>query len=145
MLNLSILASLFLTSFAAATIIPAQSEILLSSLILKTDLSLWLLLTVASIGNIMGSCVNWLLGRYLERFKNRKWFPVNQQSLEKAQDRYMKYGRWSLLLCWMPIIGDPITVIAGTMREKFLPFLCLVSIAKISRYAVIAFPIQFSN
>ena len=134
----TILSGLFITAFAAATIFPAQSEGLLAALILKGDISLGLLITVASVGNILGSCVNWLLGRYVETLKHRKWFPVSEAALERAQLRYGKYGRWSLLLSWVPVIGDPITVVAGIMKEKFIVFLALVSVAKIGRYLVVA-------
>jgi membrane protein YqaA with SNARE-associated domain len=136
--DISILFGLFIAAFAAATIFPAQSETLLAALILKTDVQLAVLIAVASGGNILGSCANWLLGRYIERFKDRRWFPVSLQALEHAQRRYQKYGRWSLLLSWVPIIGDPVTVVAGMMKEKFLVFLIFVSIAKIGRYFVLA-------
>ena len=97
-----------------------------------------MLVAVASVANILGSCLNWYLGVYIETFKNRRWFPVKEKSLMKAQDFYQKYGRWSLLLSWVPFIGDPLTVMAGVMKERFLVFLMLVSVAKIGRYVVLA-------
>lgn len=130
---------LFGIAFAAATILPMQSEAVLTGLLLKTDYAPWLLVGVASVGNVLGACVNWCLGRSIERFKDRKWFPVNAASLERAQVRYQRYGKWSLLLSWVPIIGDPITVMAGILKEKFLVFLLLVGIAKTGRYLLIAF------
>ncbi len=139
MSHTAILAGLFLTAFAAATIFPAQSETVLAALILQKDIAVWLLVAVASAGNILGSCVNWILGRYIETFKNRKWFPLKDGDLEKAQRHYRRYGRWSLLLSWVPFIGDPITIVAGAMKEKFAMFLLLVSIAKTGRYLVLAY------
>lgn len=139
MSHTAILAGLFLTAFAAATIFPAQSETVLAALIFQKDIAVWLLVAVASAGNILGSCVNWLLGRYIETFKNRKWFPLKGGDLEKAQRHYRRYGRWSLLLSWVPFIGDPITIVAGTMKEKFVVFLALVSVAKTGRYLVLAY------
>ncbi len=133
-----ILISLFLTAFTAATVFPAQSETVLAALLLHTAISPWILVTVASAGNILGSCVNWAIGRCAEIFKDRTWFPVSAASMERAQARYKKYGRWSLLLSWVPFIGDPITIAAGVMRENFWVFLMLVSIAKIGRYIVLA-------
>ncbi len=132
------LVSLFLVSFAAATIFPAQSEGVLATLILKTDIHAFILVAVASVANILGACLNWFLGVYVETLKNRKWFPVKEKSLERAKAFYKKYGRWSLLLCWVPFIGDPLTVMAGVMKERFLVFLLLVSVAKIGRYIALA-------
>lgn len=139
MQEVSILSGLFLAAFSAATLLPAQSEAVLAGLIIKTDVPVWLLILTASLGNILGSCTNWWLGRYIERYKNRTWFPVSEKSLLKAQGLYERYGRWSLLLSWVPFIGDPITVAAGLMKEKFLIFLIFVTLAKTVRYLVVAF------
>ncbi|WP_334187080.1 YqaA family protein [Noviherbaspirillum sp.] len=125
-------------AIAAATIVPAQSEAVLVGLLLAGKQSPWSLVLVASIGNIAGSCLNWLLGRYVERFRHRRWFPVKEKTLESAQAWYRRYGKWSLLLSWVPIIGDPITVAAGILREPFVVFLILVTIGKTSRYVVLA-------
>ena len=133
-----ILIGLFAIALLAATILPLQSEAVLTALLLQGDYAPWLLVAIASVGNTLGSCINWWLGTALERFKDRKWFPVSQKSLIKAQARYARYGRWSLLLSWVPFIGDPITVAAGLMKEKFSVFLVLVSIAKTGRYVAIA-------
>ena len=129
--------SLFFFSFLAATIIPFSSEVGLASLF-KLDLynSLFLLIS-ASMGNILGSCVNWYLGIYSRTLEREKWFPFKKKDLSKASSWFEKYGKWSLLLSWMPVIGDPITFIAGTMKTKFKIFILLVSISKISRYMVI--------
>lgn len=131
------LISLFLTAFIAATIFPAQSEALLVALLIKTEHAPWLLVAVATVGNVLGSCVNWALGRYIEHFKDRAWFPASPQALEKAQAYYHRYGKWSLLLSWVPLIGDPITVMAGVMREKLSAFVLFVLIAKCGRYIVV--------
>lgn len=74
------------------------------------------------------------MGLKIEKYKDKKWFPVSEKNLQKAQQRYQKYGYWSLLLSWVPIIGDPITLVAGLMRENFVRFLWIVSVAKIGRY-----------
>ena len=128
---------LFFTAFVAATILPLQSETVLTGLLLKTELQPWLLITVASIGNIAGSCVNWGLGRSIEKLKDKKWFPGSPEKLHQAQVYYNKYGFWSLLLAWVPLIGDPITIVAGMMRTNFLLFLLLVSLSKTGRYMVL--------
>ena len=138
MTALSAYLSLFLAAFLAATIIPAQSEGVLAGLLLTKDYPVWTLIAVASVGNTLGSLINWWLGRGIEHFKDRKWFPVKAKDLSKAQGWYARYGCWSLLLRWVPFIGDPITVAAGVMREKFLPFLLIVGAAKTLRYVFIA-------
>lgn len=131
-------AGLFLSAFLAATILPVQSEALLVGLILNQQYSVSLLVLLATAGNCLGSIVNWWLGRYLEKFQNKPWFPVKEHGLKRAQDFYQKYGWWSVLLSWVPIIGDPLTVIAGFMRMPFWPFLVLIILAKGGRYLVIA-------
>ena len=138
MIELSVYGGLFLVALLSASILPLQSEAVLVGLLLSDNYPVWLLLTVASIGNVLGSLLNWYLGKYLQRFQQRRWFPVKPEQLEKASRWYLKYGKWSLLLSWVPIIGDPLTVIAGVLREPFLPFLLLVTIAKVSRYLVLA-------
>ncbi|ANF82472.1 hypothetical protein A3K93_09885 [Acinetobacter sp. NCu2D-2] len=125
---------LFISAFGAATLLPLQSEAVLLALLAQAQDSVFVLIVVASIGNVLGSCVNWYLGLRIEHFKNKKWFPVSQKQLSKAQRLYQRYGFWSLLLSWLPIIGDPITLIAGLMKENFYRFLLMVSIAKIGRY-----------
>lgn len=138
MTDLAAYFSLFLAALVAATILPLQSEAVLVGLILADHQPLWALVVVASVGNVLGSAVNWLLGRGIERFRDRRWFPVGAASLERAQRWYRRYGKWSLLLSWAPIVGDPLTVVAGVLREPILPFLVLVTIAKTGRYLVLA-------
>lgn len=128
---------LFLSAFGAATLLPLQSEAVLVGLLLQAKHSAYLLLVVATVGNVLGSCVNWYLGLRIERFKDKKWFPVSEKNMLKAEKIYQKYGFWSLLLSWTPIIGDPITLIAGLMKENFWRFLFIVSIAKTGRYVFI--------
>ncbi|WP_441366016.1 YqaA family protein [Acinetobacter lwoffii] len=125
---------LFLSAFGAATLLPLQSEALLLGLLVQGKQHTVLLIAVASLGNILGSCVNWYLGLKIEHYKNKKWFPVSADKMLKAQKTYQKYGYWSLLLSWVPIIGDPITLIAGLLKENLVRFLLMVSIAKIGRY-----------
>lgn len=125
---------LFLSAFGAATLLPLQSEAVLVGLLAQMQYPVWLLVAVASLGNILGSCVNWRLGLKVEQYKNKKWFPVSEQKMLQAQGIYQKYGFWSLLLSWVPVIGDSITLIAGLLKENFVRFVVMVSIAKIGRY-----------
>ncbi|RUY21177.1 DedA family protein [Mesorhizobium sp. M7A.F.Ca.US.001.04.2.1] len=129
---------LFLTAFAAATVLPLQSEAVLAGLLLVGTHSPAALVLVATLGNVLGSVVNWFLGRGIDRFRDRKWFPVKPQAFDRAAARYRRYGRWSLLLSWVPIIGDPLTVVAGVLREPLWSFVAIVTIAKAGRYLVLA-------
>ena len=128
---------LFLSAFGAATLLPLQSEAVLVGLLLQAKHSAYLLLVVATVGNVLGSCVNWYLGLRIERFKDKKWFPVSEKNMSKAEKIYQKYGFWSLLLSWTPMIGDPITLVAGLMKENFWRFLLIVTFAKGGRYLFI--------
>ena len=99
----------------------------------------WLIVIVASAGNTLGSVVNWFLGRYIAHFEDRRWFPVSKAMILRTERWYRHYGQWSLLLSWLPLIGDPLTVVAGVLREPLPMFVLLVAIAKTARYlAVVA-------
>jgi membrane protein YqaA with SNARE-associated domain len=138
-MDIAVYGGLFISAFLAATIVPAQSEAVLLALTASGKYPVELLLMVASIGNVLGSILNWWLGCGIEHFRNKRWFPIKEKELVKAQDWYQRYGRWSLLLSWVPIIGDPITVAAGIMREKLWIFILLVTLSKTTRYFVIVY------
>ena len=132
-------AGLFAAAFLSATVLPFQSEVVLFGLLITEHYSWGLLVLVASVGNTLGSAANWLLGRLLARFEDRPWFPVKRVTIRRAEDWYHRYGRWSLLLSWLPFVGDPLTIVAGVLREPFPIFLAIVVIAKTARYfAVVA-------
>jgi membrane protein YqaA with SNARE-associated domain len=136
--DLAILGGLFVIAFVAATVFPAQSEAALVGLLVTGIHSPVLLVAVASLGNVLGAVVNWALGRGIESFRERKWFPVSRGSLDRATAWYGKWGRWSLLLSWAPIGGDALTVAAGVLREPLCSFVILVTMAKTARYVVVA-------
>jgi membrane protein YqaA with SNARE-associated domain len=138
MMTLSVYAGLFAVAFVAATVFPLQSEAALIALLLGGQQPVWALIAVASVGNVLGSVVNWVLGRGIERFRNRRWFPASPAALERAQRAYQRWGKWSLLLSWAPFIGDPLTVVAGVLREPLPIFLLLVTMAKAGRYVTLA-------
>ncbi len=129
-------ASLFLTAFLAATLLPAYSEVLFAGLLLEgyDPLALW---ASASIGNTLGSAVNWALAVFFLRFREHRWFPFKESTLGPAQRWFQRYGVWSLLLAWAPIGGDALTFVAGMMRVNFWVFLTLVAIGKAARYAAL--------
>lgn len=139
MITTEIYIGLFLSSFLSATILPGQSEIALTSLIILNNHSLSFLVFIASLGNVLGSLLNWFIGCKLERFKKKNWFPVTELQLKKASNWYHKYGKWTLLLSWVPFVGDPITIVAGIFRISIMHFILIVSFAKTMRYVFIAF------
>ncbi|MFJ4142939.1 YqaA family protein [Pseudomonas sp. NPDC089734] len=138
MFELTSYLGLFLAALGAATLLPMQSEAVLVGMLLSSRYAVPVLLAVATFGNVLGSAMNWLLGRSIERFRHKRWFPVSENRLQKARQSYLRYGYWSLLLSWVPIVGDPLTVIAGIMREPFWRFLLIVTLAKGGRYLVLA-------
>ena len=129
--------SLFAISFLAATILPFSSELTLAGLITTSNYDNLLLLIFASLGNVLGSIVNWALGFYSRNLTTKKWFPFKDKQIENSSKWFSKTGKWSLLFAWVPIIGDPLTLVAGLLRVKFIKFIFLVTIGKVSRYIVI--------
>ena len=136
-LDLSVYFGLFSVAFLAATILPAHSEVGLAGLILSGEYTIIFLILVASVGNTLGSVVNWFLGRGIERFQDKKWFPASPRQMAKATRWYNRYGRWSLLLSWVPLLGDPLTLAAGVLREPIVSFVIIVGIAKTIRYIAV--------
>lgn len=128
---------LFIAAVVAASLLPLQSEAILLALLIDASYPAWLVIVVASVGNVFGACINWYLGGKIEHYKDKKWFPVSEKNMLKAQKIYQKYGFYCLFLSWMPIIGDPITLIAGLLKENFMRFLWIVSLAKFGRYLFI--------
>jgi membrane protein YqaA with SNARE-associated domain len=100
--------------------------------------NLYLLIFVATLGNSLGACVNYFFGRKGEDYLEEKKV-LSKKSLDRAKNFFDKYGAWSLLLSWVPIIGDPITFIAGVLKYNFKYFLLLVTFAKFARYVVLAY------
>jgi len=129
---------LFLSAFLSATLLPGSSEAALVALLAADKGSTAALVAVATVGNVLGSCVNWLLGRFFASFRDRRWFPVGPRAYERAIDWYKRYGLWSLLFAWVPVIGDPLTLAAGVLRTDLRWFIPLVTLGKLARYLAIA-------
>ena len=128
---------MFASAFLAATVVPFASEITLAAAIAAGAAVPWLVV-VATLGNTLGAVVNWALGRFIERFHDRPWFPADARRLERAQAWFRRYGVWTLLLAWVPVVGEPLTVVAGAMRVGIVPFVMLVATGKGLRYVVFA-------
>ena len=118
---------LFITALISATLFPFGSEALLIYDI-KEGYNIYLLLFFATLGNSLGSVINYFLGLKGEEYL------LNEKYILKAKTYFDKYGAWSILFSWLPIIGDPITFVAGILKYDFKKFLILVIIAKFSRY-----------
>ncbi len=127
---------LFATAFGAATLLPFYSEVLLVAQ-LNRGLDPLLLWAFATAGNTLGAVVNWLIGWYLTHFVGRRWFPVRQAELDRAQRWFQRYGTWTLLFSWAPVGGDALTVVAGIMKVRLWVFLLLVTVGKGARYAAV--------
>ena len=131
--------SLFFFCLSLGTFFPFASETYLGTLLLSEKYNVFLLLSLASLGNILGSVISWIFGYFINFFLKKSWFPISKYLIQKATDIFKKYGKWSLLLSWIPFIGDPIAFAAGTFRYNILFFLIFVSIGKVARYLLIYF------
>jgi membrane protein YqaA with SNARE-associated domain len=120
-----------------ATIIPFGSEAYFITLLSLEKYNHFILFVVASVGNVLGSLFNWICGFYINFFIKKSWFPINNKIIDRGNKLFTKYGKWSLLISWFPLVGDPITFAAGTLRYPIIPFLVLVSIGKVGRYLII--------
>ena len=129
---------LFASAFLAATILPFYSEVVLFALLREGGDPI-LLTFVATLGNTLGAVVNWLLGRYLLHFQDRRWFYFSRAQIDRAQVWFQRYGFWSLLLAWAPVGGDALTLIAGIMKVRLWVFLVLVGSGKAMRYVSVVY------
>lgn len=136
--DLAALAGLFASALLAGSILPLQSEAVLTALLLNGQQPGWLLVAVASIGNIAGAATGYGLGRTANRFRDRRWFPLSAAGWARGAALWGRWGVWTLLFSWLPVIGDGFTILAGVARTPLWLFLVLVSIAKAGRYAVLA-------
>lgn len=136
--DLAVLGALFASAVLAGSILPAQSELVLAALIRTGGHPVWLLVAVATTGNVLGAVLNYWLGRSAERFRHQRWFPLTDAGWQRAARLFNRHGVWTLLFSWVPIIGDGFTVIAGAARTQFWLFALLVSLGKGGRYAVLA-------
>lgn len=129
---------LFGSAFLAATVLPFYSEVVLFALLREGGDPVVLVL-VATLGNTLGAVVNWVLGRYLLHFQDRRWFYFSRAQVDKAQYWFQRYGFWSLLLAWAPVGGDALTLIAGIMKVRLWVFLLLVGSGKAMRYISVVY------
>lgn len=132
------LSGLFASAFTSATLLPGTSEGVLAALLGLGLVPVVLAVGVATIGNTAGSLVNWAIGRFLGNYRNHPRFPASEKMMDRAQGWYDRFGVWTLLASWVPIVGDPLTVVAGLMRAPLILVVPLVMLAKGVRYAIVA-------
>jgi membrane protein YqaA with SNARE-associated domain len=131
---------LFFASFLAATILPLSSEVVLSFLLLN-DLDPITLVSIATFGNVLGAFVNYSIGLWGSIFFLRKILKISEDEFARAKQRFQKYGVFSLFFAWVPVIGDPLTVVAGVLKINLLIFFIMVTSGKLIRYVIISYTI----
>ncbi|TSE13890.1 DedA family protein [Mesorhizobium intechi] len=129
--------AVFISAFLAATILPVSSEAVLAGLVVSGRGDPWLLLLLATVGNTLGSVVNWVLGRGIDGLRKRRWFSISADRYEQACRTFRRFGQWTLLFAWLPVVGDALTLAAGAARVNLGVFVALVATGKAARYAVI--------
>ena len=131
--------ALFFSALISSTLFPGGSEALLLYRLNEGD-SVMSLLLIATTGNVLGSLITYGMGRLGNEALHKKWLRISDAHTARAEQWFEKYGKPSLLFAWLPIVGDPLCLVAGLLRCSLITFLVLVSIGKLARYAVLASP-----
>lgn len=134
------LLGLGLAAFLAATILPLSSELVLTALLLSGEPTVTVI-AVATIGNVAGSVLNYAAGRWGAETILYKWLHLSHAQISTAEQKFQRFGQWSLLFAWLPVVGDPLTFVAGVLKINFKWFLLLVSIGKLSRYWLVSYAV----
>jgi membrane protein YqaA with SNARE-associated domain len=130
---------LFFSALISSTLFPGGSEALLLYR-LNEGGSAYALVIIATIGNVIGSLITYGMGRLGNESVHKKWLRISEAHVERGERWFGKYGGPSLLLAWLPVVGDPLCLVAGLLRYGLISFLILVTIGKLARYAVLAWP-----
>jgi len=129
--------SLFLLSFLASTLLPLGSEWLLAAMLLQRHDPLTAVL-VATTGNYLGACTSYWIGIFGGSLLAEKVLRIDASARARAERFFGRYGSWSLLLSWLPVVGDPLCLAGGLLRIPYLRFSLLVATGKLARYATVA-------
>jgi membrane protein YqaA with SNARE-associated domain len=129
---------LFISAFLAATVLPLSSEIVLSALLIS-GLPPVPLIIIATIGNVLGSLTNYTIGYCASLTVIKRWLKISEENFLNAEQRFTKYGMFCLLFSWVPIIGDPLTLVAGVLRVRLRWFILFVTVGKLLRYLFISY------
>jgi membrane protein YqaA with SNARE-associated domain len=131
--------ALFFSALISATLFPGGSEALLLYRLNAGGEPITLMM-IATLGNVLGSLITYAMGRLGNEAARRKWLRVSAQRRRQAEQWFERFGRPALLLAWLPVIGDPLCLVAGLLRCGLIQFLALVAIGKLARYAALALP-----
>lgn len=146
MADLPVYAWMFLAALVAGTFLPflpASSELVLGGFLAAGEGEPGLLVLAATVGNVVGSIINYFVGRYVSGLAGRRWFPATEAQMQRASLQFNRYGFWILLMSWLPVFGDLITTIAGLLRTNFKLFVALTSIGKFFRYFLIVIGVDW--
>ena len=133
MAEIWLLSALFASAFSSATLLPGTSEAALVAVVLSGQTQWILALSVAILGNVLGAVVNWGMGYYWPQKPRYAQSPY----MQRAARWFERYGIWCLLFSWVPVIGDPLTLVAGLAKVRLLTFFGLVLVGKSLRYALV--------
>ncbi|WP_018295080.1 YqaA family protein [Mariprofundus ferrooxydans] len=131
--------TLFFSALISSTLFPGGSEALLLYRLNEGGNAVALVL-IATVGNVLGSLITYAMGRLGNAAMHKKWLRISEAQSERAERWFAAYGKPALLFAWLPIVGDPLCLVAGLLRCGIVPFLLLVTIGKLARYAVLALP-----
>jgi membrane protein YqaA with SNARE-associated domain len=131
------LTGLFLSALLSATILPGTSEAALALVVTQGSATAPTAVAVATAGNTVGSIGNWIIGRFFASYQDHPRFPVKPGKFERYSEIYRRWGIWTLLMSWVPLIGDPLTIVAGVMRAPLFLVIVLVALAKFARYVAV--------
>ncbi len=132
--------ALFFSALISSTLLPGGSEALLLYR-LNEGVNPLAVVLVATTGNVLGSFITYGMGRLGNEAIHRKWLRISEQQTERAERWFEKYGRSSLLFAWLPVVGDPLCLVAGLLRCSVISFLLLVTLGKLGRYAFLAWAV----
>jgi len=124
-------ASLFTSSFLSATLLPGSSEAVLVALLVAGAGPVWALILIATIGNSLGGMTNVILGRFFPERIQSRW-------QGKAKEWLVRFGPATLLLSWVPLIGDLLCLLAGWLRLSMGPVVFFLCLGKALRYIIVA-------
>jgi membrane protein YqaA with SNARE-associated domain len=128
---------LFFSALISSTLFPGGSEALLLYRLYE-GANVYSLVVIATVGNILGSLITYGIGRFGNEVIHKKWLRMSKIQVERSERWFEQYGRSSLLFAWLPVVGDPLCLVAGLLRCDLISFLILVTIGKLARYVALA-------